>query len=108
MVLPDHEWATKLPVEQIPGALSGLAALSAILAARLIAEKSAPPATASTEELVDAVEMAKLLGVHTSWVRTEQRAGRLPFVQLGRWIRFNRVEVLAARARRAMRGLKSD
>jgi excisionase family DNA binding protein len=96
VVLPDHTWATKLPFEQIPGALSGLAALQAILAARLSAEKPAAPATASTEGLVDAAEMAERLGVHESWVRTEQRAGRLPFVQLGRYIRFRPAEVLAA------------
>jgi excisionase family DNA binding protein len=97
VALPDHTWATKLPFEQIPGALSGLAALSAVLAARLLAEKPAPPTAASTEALVDAAEMARRLGVHTSWVRNEARVGRLPFVQLGRWIRFNPAEVFAAR-----------
>lgn len=99
MALPDHTWAIKLPSQQIPSALSGLAALSAILAARLTAEKPASLAEASTAALVDAVEMAKRLGVHESWVRTEQRAGRLPFVKLGRWIRFKPVEVLATLGR---------
>jgi excisionase family DNA binding protein len=97
VALPDHTWATKLPLEQIPAALCSLAAAQAVLAARLIAEKPAPPAAASTDALVDAAEMAKRLGVHESWVRTEQRAGRMPFVQLGRYIRFRPSEVLAAR-----------
>jgi excisionase family DNA binding protein len=97
VAIPDHVWATRLPVDQIPGALCGLAALSAVLAARLTAEKPAPPAAASIEALVDAPEMAKRLGVAESWVRTEQRAGRLPFLRLGRYIRFRPAEVIAAR-----------
>jgi excisionase family DNA binding protein len=90
-------WARSLPIDQIPAALSGLAALQAILAARLTAERPVPQAPGSAEALVDAVDMAKLLGVHESWVRTEQRSGRLPFLQLGRYVRFRPSEVFAAR-----------
>jgi excisionase family DNA binding protein len=48
------------------------------------------------EPLVDAKEMARTLDVHESWVRTEQRAGRIPFVQIGRYIRFRPSEVVSA------------
>ena len=47
------------------------------------------------EPLVDAKEMARLLDVHESWVRIEQRAGRIPFVQIGRYIRFCPSQVLS-------------
>lgn len=48
------------------------------------------------EPLVDAKEMARRLDVHESWIRTEQRAGRIPFVQIGRYIRFRPAEVVSA------------
>ena len=46
--------------------------------------------------LIDARDMARRLNVHESWVRTEQRAGRIPFVQVGRYVRFNPAQVQAA------------
>ncbi len=38
--------------------------------------------------LLDATEVAELLGVPTSWVYAEARAGRLPHVRIGRYRRF--------------------
>jgi excisionase family DNA binding protein len=38
--------------------------------------------------LLNAPEAAELLGVKPSWVLTEARAGRLPHVRLGRYVRF--------------------
>ena len=37
--------------------------------------------------LLDATEVAELLGVPTSWVYAEARAGRLPHVRIGRFRR---------------------
>lgn len=96
-------WARNLPVENIPAALAQLAAAQCTLASRLMRNISdvtgvstAPNKTPEPEPLVDAKEMARRLDVHESWVRTEQRAGRIPFVQIGRYIRFRPSEVMAA------------
>jgi excisionase family DNA binding protein len=48
-----------------------------------------------TERLLTAAEVAELLAVPESWVRQETRAGRLPHLQLGRYKRYERAEVLA-------------
>ncbi len=42
----------------------------------------------SDRALLDATEVAELLGVPTSWVYAEARAGRLPHVRIGRYRRF--------------------
>ncbi len=44
--------------------------------------------------------MARRLNVKESWVRSEQRAGRIPFVQVGRYVRFRAAEVEAVIVRR--------
>jgi len=56
--------------------------------AGLIAEARAP-------RLVDAEAAAGMLGVPKSWVLAEARANRIPHVQLGRYVRFDPVEVEA-------------
>lgn len=48
-----------------------------------------------TERLLDAVEVAELLGVPESWVREATRAGQLPCVTLGRYRRYDREDVVA-------------
>lgn len=96
-------WARNLPVESIPAALAQLAAVQSALAVRLMSNisdaddgSSALSNRPEPESLVDAKEMARTLDVHESWVRTEQRAGKIPFVQIGRYIRFRPSEVLLA------------
>ena len=42
------------------------------------------------ERLLDAAEVAALLGVPKSWVYAETRAGRLPHVTVGRYRRYRR------------------
>jgi excisionase family DNA binding protein len=93
VVIPEPKWAATVPAEQIPAVLIQLTALQSALAARLL---ECVPVTDATEPFVDAAEMAKQLGIHESWVRTEQRAGRIPFRQVGRYIRFEPAEVKAA------------
>ena len=56
--------------------------------ARLIAAEQRP-------RLVDAAAAAEMLGVPKSWVLAEARAGRIPHVRLGRYVRFDPSEVEA-------------
>lgn len=42
------------------------------------------------ERLMEAREVADMLGVAESWVRAQTRAGRIPHVPLGRWRRYRR------------------
>lgn len=92
----DFDPAT-VPTAEIPAALAVLAALQNALAARLVAA----PASATIEAavappLLDAGQMAERLGVPESWVRTEARAGRIPSVEVGRYVRFREADVMAA------------
>lgn len=41
-----------------------------------------------SERLLEAHEVAQMLGVEKSWVRSQSRAGRIPTVHLGRWRRY--------------------
>lgn len=50
---------------------------------------------ANPPRLIDAVEAAKLLGVPKSWVLAEARADRIPHVRLGRYVRFEAVDLTA-------------
>ena len=43
-----------------------------------------------TGSLLTAAEVAQLLGVPTSWVYQQSRAGRIPTVTLGRYRRYRR------------------
>ncbi|MBA3509021.1 MAG: helix-turn-helix domain-containing protein [Thermoleophilaceae bacterium] len=43
-----------------------------------------------TSSLLTAAEVAELLGVPTSWVYQQSRAGRIPTVRLGRYRRYRR------------------
>jgi excisionase family DNA binding protein len=87
------EWANGLRVDQIPGIL-------ALLAARLLADANARNdvpregvAVSESEKLLTAGELAKHLNVPESWVRTEERMGRIPSVRLGKYVRFKLSEV---------------
>jgi excisionase family DNA binding protein len=56
------------------------------------------PALASAREpdrLVDAAAAGELLGVPASWVLAQARAGRIPHVRLGRYVRFEPEELRA-------------
>ena len=48
-----------------------------------------------TGRLVDAKEIAALLGVPTSWIREHTRQGEIPHVPLGRYVRYREADVLA-------------
>jgi hypothetical protein len=87
------EWAGRISLDQIPGLL-------VFLAARLLAETTPKPdahrdATCerAKEELLNASELAQHLHLPESWVRTEERLGRLPSVRLGKYVRFRLSDV---------------
>jgi hypothetical protein len=64
------------------------AALAAELCARLL--KAGPsPASEPAGGLVTAPAMARFLNVHESWVRSQARAGLIPCIRVGRFVRFD-------------------
>ncbi len=95
------EWAGRIALDQIPGLLL-------YLAARLLAETQgdidkAHQANGATEDLVTACELAAHLNLPESWVRNEERLGRIPSVRLGKYIRFRVSEVEQALAQKRCR-----
>lgn len=44
--------------------------------------------------LLDARQAAVILNVPASWIAAEARAGRIPHVRLGRYVRFNAEELM--------------
>ena len=44
--------------------------------------------------LLDSGQAAEILNVPKSWIAAEARAGRIPHVRLGRYVRFNREELM--------------
>src|ERR1035437_4820818 len=85
------DWARRITVDQIPNVL-------VFLAARLLAEGSSSRVCEHSGErarnaenfltLLTAGELAQRLSLPESWVRTEERAGRIPSVRLGKYVRF--------------------
>jgi excisionase family DNA binding protein len=48
-----------------------------------------------SDRLLTADEAAEILNVPTSWVRDASRRGELPCIRLGRYVRFDRDDLLA-------------
>jgi excisionase family DNA binding protein len=48
-----------------------------------------------SERLLTAAEVAEMLAVPESWVREATRAGRLPYLALGRYRRYSRAAIEA-------------
>jgi excisionase family DNA binding protein len=98
------DWAKCIPVGQIPCVL-------AFLSARLLAEGSSSrtcehnsESARDTGNLLTAGELAERLNLPESWVRTEERAGRIPSVRLGRYVRFKLSDIERALAERGRQG----
>jgi excisionase family DNA binding protein len=98
------EWAKRIPVHQIPLVL-------AFLSARLLTEYGSSCTCEHSDEsardagnLLTAGEVAERLGVPESWVRTEERAGRIPGVRLGKYVRFKLSDVERTLAERSRQG----
>lgn len=66
-----------------------------------LADRIAHRLAMQTTPLLDADGAAALLGVPSSWVLTEARAGRLPHVKVGKYTRFRRYDLLEWIDRRA-------
>lgn len=47
-----------------------------------------------TGPLLDAAAAAELLSVPKTWLLAEARAGRVPHIRLGRYVRFDRDELI--------------
>jgi excisionase family DNA binding protein len=99
------EWAKRIPVHRIPLFL-------AFLSARLLTEGVSRHGCEHNGEnardagnLLTAGELAERLGVPESWVRTEERAGRIPSVRLGKYVRFKLSEVERILAERSRQGV---
>jgi hypothetical protein len=78
------EWARRVPVDQIPPIL-------AFLSARPLAESHSSrscvhngESARHAENLLTAGELAERLNLPESWVRSEERAGRIASVRLGK------------------------
>ncbi len=63
--------------------------------AALIGQQATPP-------LLDSGQAAAILNVPQSWIAAEARAGRIPHVRLGRYVRFSRDELIAWCDRRSV------
>jgi len=92
------DWIRRIPLDQIPG-------IVVLLTVRLLEENQArrvdqQDATIESEYLLTAGQLSEQLNVPESWIRSEQRAGRIPVRYLGRYVRFKRSEVDAALAKR--------
>jgi excisionase family DNA binding protein len=69
------------------GGVSPVAARElAVEVAALIGRETLPP-------LLDARQAAAILNVPASWIAAEARAGRIPHVRLGRYVRFSSDEL---------------
>jgi excisionase family DNA binding protein len=94
------EWAKRIPVHQIPLVL-------AFLSARLLTEgvpshscEHNGESARDVENLLTAGELAERLNLPESRVRTEERAGRIPSVRLGKYVRFKLIDVERSLAER--------
>ena len=94
------EWARRIPIDQIPSIL-------AFLAARLLAEGYAGSSgehigasAHEAEKLLKAGELAERLNLPESWIRNEERLGRIPSVRGGKYVRFRFRDVEQALAER--------
>jgi excisionase family DNA binding protein len=96
-IAADPASAGNLPERTLKALLAKCLVVQGALATRLLDKSSAGTDVGIEEQMnqpfADAKEMARLLRVHESWVRSEQRHGRIPFVRVGRYVRFRPADV---------------
>jgi excisionase family DNA binding protein len=95
------EWAARISLDQIPGLLLVLASRWLVETTAKANEQQNKPDTAAN--LATAGELAKHLNLPESWVRTEERLGRIPSVRLGKYVRFRLSDVERALAQNPRR-----
>jgi excisionase family DNA binding protein len=71
------------------------AALSSEDVRALAVELAAAIGDLDAAPLLTAAQASTLLGVPASWLLGEARASRVPFVRLGKYVRFDRADLLA-------------
>lgn len=54
-----------------------------------------PVAAAAPDELLEVDEVARILKMTPDWIYAQVRAGRLPHIRLGRFVRFRRESIEA-------------
>jgi hypothetical protein len=86
----------RLPLAELPDLLAILAGTSARATLRLT---TPPPITSRPDEIVDVATLSAELGLAPSWLRSQARAGKLPHLRCGKYIKFRRSELLAALGR---------
>jgi excisionase family DNA binding protein len=98
------DWARRIPVDQIPCVL-------AFLSARLLTDRVSShhcehngESARDAEQLLTAGELAARLSLPESRVRTEERAGRIPSIRLGKYVRFKLNDVERTLAERSRQG----
>jgi excisionase family DNA binding protein len=85
-------WINRIPIDQILG-------IVVLLTARLMEENQKRSLSLQNSKvtgsgkLLTAGELGSYLNVPESWVRSEQRAGRIPTVRMGKYVRFRLTEV---------------
>jgi hypothetical protein len=95
--IPD--WARQIPVEQIPSVI-------VYLAARLLAERDVhnPDHDSGNgrraDKLLNASELAERLNLPETWVRNQERLGRIPSIRAGKYVRFRLGDVERALSKR--------
>jgi excisionase family DNA binding protein len=67
-------------------------------------QASDPRQSFPPKRLLEANEVADLLAVPTTWVRTATRAGHLPHLRLGRYVRYELEAILEWAANRRAPG----
>ena len=97
------EWARRIPVDQIPYAVASLLVrFWTECNAGRTSERTGASAS-DPDKLLTARQLAERLNVPESWVRNEERAGQIPSVRLGKYVRFKWPDVERALAERARR-----
>jgi excisionase family DNA binding protein len=73
---------------------TGAAGASLVAAHELALEVAGLIGRETLAPLLDARQAASILNVPSSWIAAEARAGRIPHVRLGRYVRFNSDELM--------------
>ena len=92
------EWAKRLSTDELPSALVQISTIQSMLAARWVEASSGKhgESTAAEPDLVDAPTLAAKFNLNESWIRSRARAGCIPYVKCGRFVRFRISDVAAA------------
>lgn len=99
-----EEWARRIPADQIPYAVASL--LMRFWTECDAGRNSDRNGTSAPDsgKLLTARQLSERLNVPESWVRNEERAGRIPSVRLGKYVRFKWPDVERALAERRRQG----